>query len=363
MAGILESLAMGLRQAGGVLNPAVQGILANESSQDQAFQRNVELKQFENRLAMEREKASPEYQARVEALNNERGFRQAVAGANGDLVKISQAAMQFGKPEISMKIYEGAESRKARIQEAQIKAQERLDALQMRLEDQALNREQRAELARQADETRRFLGGLTAQNAAIANEIRLLRATSGGQNRPPPGYRWTPDGNQEVIPGGPADVKAAADAKKKADGADDVEVSLTTLRDAYSRLERGGGITSTDNSALGNLIPSASSSVAGQAVGRALGTNNQSARNDIAMARPALLAALMKATGMSAKQMDSNAELKLWLSTATDPTLDVQANRRALDNIERKYLRNGPTPSARPTKPATPAPPAGFEPD
>ena len=76
----------------------------------------------------------------------------------------------------------------------------------------------------------------------------------------------------------------------------------------------------------------------GQAFGKAFGTKNQSARNDIAMSRPALLAALMKATGMSAKQMDSNAELKLWLSTATDPTLDVEANRRALDNIERKFL-------------------------
>ena len=57
------------------------------------------------------------------------------------------------------------------------------------------------------------------------------------------------------------------------------------------------------------------------------------------MTRPALLAALMKATGMSAKQMDSNAELKLWMRTATDPTLDIQSNRAALSKIEQKYLR------------------------
>jgi hypothetical protein len=30
--------------------------------------------------------------------------------------------------------------------------------------------------------------------------------------------------------------------------------------------------------------------------------------------------------------------LKLWLATATDPTLDVEANRRALDSIESRYL-------------------------
>jgi hypothetical protein len=54
----------------------------------------------------------------------------------------------------------------------------------------------------------------------------------------------------------------------------------------------------------------------------------------------------MKATGMSAKQMDSNAELKLWLATATDPTLDVESNRKALDNIEKKYI-NHKTPSEK----------------
>ena len=55
------------------------------------------------------------------------------------------------------------------------------------------------------------------------------------------------------------------------------------------------------------------------------------------MTRPLLLQAIMKATGMSAKQMDSNAELKLYLSTATDPTKGLQANMEALDRIEKLY--------------------------
>ena len=162
----------------------------------------------------------------------------------------------------------------------------------------------------------------------------------------PAGFRFTPDGNLERIPGGPADLKAEADLQKKAAGVGDVDVALGTLRDAYSRLESGGGITSTKNNPLSNVIPSLSSSGAGQAAGKLFGTSNQSARNDIAMARPALLAALMKATGMSAKQMDSNAELKLWLATATDPTLDVESNRRALDSIEKKYLSGSSAPAS-----------------
>lgn len=160
----------------------------------------------------------------------------------------------------------------------------------------------------------------------------------------PPGYRRTASGDLEPIPGGPADQKAQALAAQKSAGATDVDLALGTLRDAYDRLDKGDGITSTAKGAIDNAQAWLSSSGAGQTVGKMFGTANQSARNDIAMTRPALLAALMKATGMSAKQMDSNAELKLWLATATDPTLDVESNRRALANIEKKYLNPGSGP-------------------
>jgi hypothetical protein len=40
---------------------------------------------------------------------------------------------------------------------------------------------------------------------------------------------------------------------------------------------------------------------------------------------------------MSAKQMDSNAELKMYLAAATDPTLDLQTNLNALSQLESLY--------------------------
>ena len=166
-----------------------------------------------------------------------------------------------------------------------------------------------------------------------------LKQQTAGVNRAPMGYRFTQDGGMEPVPGGPADLKSQALSANKAAGAADVDLAAGTLRDAYNRLDEGGGITNTDKGALENFVASASSSAPGQMVGKMLGTKNQSARNEIEMTRPALLAALMKATGMSAKQMDSNAELKLWMKTATDPTLDIQANRAALSKIEQKYLR------------------------
>jgi phage-related minor tail protein len=50
-----------------------------------------------------------------------------------------------------------------------------------------------------------------------------------------------------------------------------------------------------------------------------------------------LLQAIAQATGMSSKQMDSNAELKMYLAAATDPLLDIQSNKRALQKLKELY--------------------------
>lgn len=227
------------------------------------------------------------------------------------------------------------------IEENKAKAMSVKAQLERRLKDIEFAERVRKDKAGEALTTR-------GQNITMrGQDMTDARSRDGGglAGKPPVGYRFTPEGDLEAIPGGPADAKAQAAAQLKAGGAADVESSIAALMDAYDRLEKGGGITSTNKGPIDNLGASSSSSTVGQALGRAFGTNNQSARNDIAMARPALLASLMKATGMSSKQMDSNAELKLWLATATDPTLDVEANRRALANIERKYLGPAQTPA------------------
>lgn len=48
-------------------------------------------------------------------------------------------------------------------------------------------------------------------NVRIAQQNAALEA---GGSRPPPGYRWQPDGSLSAIPGGPADIKATAAAQK-----------------------------------------------------------------------------------------------------------------------------------------------------
>ena len=149
----------------------------------------------------------------------------------------------------------------------------------------------------------------------------------------PMGYRFMPDGSLEPIKGGPADMKTQA----KALGAADVSTEIVKLKDSYDKLYAGGGITDPSLKWGSNIAGKVSSSAVGQTLGSTFGTRNATERDKIAQTRPLLMGAIMKATGMSAKQIDSNAELKLWLSTATDPTKSYEANIEALQNIENLY--------------------------
>jgi hypothetical protein len=122
---------------------------------------------------------------------------------------------------------------------------------------------------------------------------------------------------------------------------------IAGLKDQYGILKKGGGITTTENTFM-NVPAYLSSTAAGQATGKLFGTQNQSARNTIVQSRPLLLAAIKNATGMSAKQMDSNVELKMYLDAATNPSLDFEANMAALNQLETLYGISG-TSSGAPT--------------
>lgn len=261
------------------------------------------------------------------------GFRMAdsVAGREDRNASL-KAAQEF-------RAQQAEADRAARAEQANANREQRTQEMKMRSEDMRLSQQERLAAQRQL-----------AQMQIDARKD-LATAFGGTGNKPPAGYRFKPNGDMEAIPGGPADAKTQAKAQQQAAGATDVDLALGTLRDAYDRLEKGGGITSTKNNPISNAGAWIASTGIGQTAGKAFGTDNQSARNDIAMTRPALLAALMKATGMSAKQMDSNVELKLWLATATDPSLDVESNRRALAKIEQKYITKSPEPVTQGPKP------------
>jgi len=164
--------------------------------------------------------------------------------------------------------------------------------------------------------------GMTAYQSKILSQGRI-----------PVGFAMKADGTLEPIIGGPADIKT----QLKNQGALDFDTQVLNLRTKYKQLDEMGGIVNPDKSTISNIIAGAESSSLGQIVGGKLGTQAQSLRNEIAQARPLLLQSIKQATGMSSKQMDSNAELQLYLRSATDPNIDIKANLAALDNIQSLY--------------------------
>jgi hypothetical protein len=68
-----------------------------------------------------------------------------------------------------------------------------------------------------------------------------------------------------------------------------------------------------------------------------VGTQAQTIRDQISSSKPLLIAAIKQATGMSAQQLNSNAELQFYLQAATDPARSLPANRAALAILDRTY--------------------------
>jgi hypothetical protein len=141
-----------------------------------------------------------------------------------------------------------------------------------------------------------------------------------------------------------AEEKITAAQEKRetaATGKSEAKTQLTdivgSLKKNYETLKEQGGIVSTTESGLGNLSARLSSSGFGQAVGGAVGAKTQEERQKIEQTRPLLLNLIKNATGMSAQQMNSNAEMQLYLNAATNPQLSYEANLEALKNLDKLY--------------------------
>jgi hypothetical protein len=252
------------------------------------------------------------------------------------------------------------EDRTLRRDNAMLAAETRLYDIQQRMQDRQLTRDQQAALAAEANATRMAI-------ASMGNNLRTEPAPAYAEIIDPKDpsrmlkidgrlYKGGSLGDPGVVGIAGKEPASAKAAETRGTGGKAVDEQVANLRDLYDQLDKGGGIVNPDKGAIANSAAWVKSSAAGQLGGRIVGTKNQSARSQVAQQRPLLLRAIMSATGMSARSLDSNAELKLWLSAATDPTLDVAANRAALDNIERQY---GSAAVGKPDGGVAPAAPTG----
>jgi hypothetical protein len=161
-------------------------------------------------------------------------------------------------------------------------------------------------------------------------------------------------------------IKAQERAEKIAEGkeglADTVEVAKTLVKDLFEK----GGMTSTSKGPLSNLITSLGTGTVGQVGGRVFGTANQAKRDELNSVRLQLFNSVKEATGMSASQLNSNVELKTWLSSLGGADMTKEANEAILNNISNRFLKgmpNAPTaPSSNvPTMPSQNAPKGSAE--
>lgn len=134
-----------------------------------------------------------------------------------------------------------------------------------------------------------------------------------------------------------ATEKRDAAVREKEKAKSDLTDVVSSLKKNYETLKESGGIVSSADTGLSNLGAKFSSSSVGQALESATGAKTQVEREKIEQTRPLLLNLIKNATGMSAQQMNSNAEMQMYLNAATNPKLSYEANMEALKNLDSLY--------------------------
>ena len=193
------------------------------------------------------------------------------------------------------------------------------------------------------------------QTADIAREGQKLTYTAATQpvfSETSGGFYTRPTGGNaaEFIPASGTDMTTKGKSVNIAK--QNVTTLASEMAQGYKNLLDKKAIKSTEAGAASNLSASSQSSMAGQILGGVFGTEEQDIRDYIKSQRPLLVQAIVKATGMSAQQINSNAELKNMLDAATDPGRGYESNIRALNGLNTMFGTGTPI---LPSAPVTPA--------
>jgi hypothetical protein len=103
---------------------------------------------------------------------------------------------------------------------------------------------------------------------------------------------------------------------------------------AYANLYKKGGAVVGGEFSLGQVL---ASTQAGQKFGEITGSEAQQFRNYLGSLAPKILLGIMASTGLSATQLNSNAELQLQLQSLGDPSKPIQSNLAALHTLDKMY--------------------------
>lgn len=103
-------------------------------------------------------------------------------------------------------------------------------------------------------------------------------------------------------------------------------------------LNKLGALSSPKKDILDNTLSAIKNSTGGQIVGRITGTQEQTLRDNIKNLKPRILNGIMAATGMSAKQLDSNVELQTMMDSLGSMGQSVESQLEIIDNLQKTYL-------------------------
>jgi hypothetical protein len=144
-------------------------------------------------------------------------------------------------------------------------------------------------------------------------------------------------------------------------GKADVAEVIGNLASKYQNLASTGGMTSTKKGVMENIGSYLANTIAGQEIGKMTATQQQSLRNEIKSASPILLQSIKKATGMTAKEMDSNADVKRWMEAMSTTSFDVESALGILRSLNAQFGSGNEIPAAPAAPAATNKPSGGFK--
>lgn len=210
----------------------------------------------------------------------------------------------------------------------QAEADKRAEAAAARSE----KNQERADIAAQRAQAHLDLALARFENQLRPKEAAPARAAGGGSR----------GGGKAAAPtkaATAAEIKRADTIKQGEESKRQVDVLLDDLSSKYETLHKSAGGISDPNrkGVLENLRAFGESSLPGQIAGRAIGTKNQSERDKINSTKPLLMAAIAKASGVKATQLNSNRELEFYLNAATDPGRDINVNREAIRRLREMF--------------------------
>jgi hypothetical protein len=142
---------------------------------------------------------------------------------------------------------------------------------------------------------------------------------------------------RNAAPSGPTSPTLSVGEAAKLPSKKRVSSLVSDMLEEYTALDKLKAIGSTKRGVGENIFNYFSAGAVGKEIQKAFGTEASTSLSNIESIRKLLTTAIKNATGMSSKEMDSNAELQLTLASLSDATQGYEAITRILKRIDREY--------------------------